>query len=137
MVLAIIKVPTSTRKVALTFDDLYDEAITRLIARYYARREIRVTFFPVGRAILKNLNNPEPGCENLYPRLLDMGHEIGCHLHTHRNPRGLTLEQLEDTEMAPALRSLRRALGRKFQPVALRPPFGIVTPGVDPTGQKS
>ena len=121
-------VNTNARFVSLTFDDLWYEYIAERIGRSYARRGIRLTFFPIGRAVRNNLKRPHEGFENLYPRLRDMGHEIGCHLYTHSVIRGYSLRQLIDEEMEPALEVLQRALGKDFYPVALRPPYGIVTP---------
>ena len=77
-------VHTNARKVSLTYDDLWSEYYTLRIGREYYRRNIRLTLFPAGRAVLNNLERPNRGYENLYPRLRDMGHEFGCHLFTHR-----------------------------------------------------
>ncbi len=124
----ILSVNTDARFVSLTFDDLWYEYTAERIGRSYARRGIRLTFFPIGHAVRNNLERPYEGLENLYPRLRDMGHEIGCHLFTHKVIRGYSLQQLIDEEMGPALDVLQRALGKDFYPVALRPPYGIVTP---------
>ena len=118
---------TGQRQIALTFDDMWYEYHALRIGREYARRGIRVTFFPTGIALLNNLERPNEGFENLYPRLRDMGHEFGTHLFTHGDLRNLTLPELIDREMNPALNTLWRALGSSFVPVAIRPPYGIVT----------
>ncbi len=121
---------TNARNVCLTYDDLWSEYYTLRIAREYHRRNIRLTFFPAGRAVLNNLERPNAGYENLYPRLRDMGHEFGCHLFTHRVIRDFSLQQLIDEEMEPALHAMRRALGPGFRPVGIRPPYGHVTDAV-------
>ena len=123
-------VHTNTRKVSLTYDDLWSEYYTLRIGREYYRRNIRLTLFPVGRAVLNNLERPHAGHENLYPRLRDMGHEFGCHLFTHRVIGDFSLQQLIDEEMEPSLHVLRRALGPGFRPVGIRPPYGHVTDAV-------
>ena len=120
-------VQTNARKVCLTYDDLWSEYYALRIGREYYRRNIQLTFFPAGRAVLNNLERPNPGYENLYPRLRDMGHEFGCHLFTHRVIKDLSLQQLVDEEMVPTLYEMRRALGPSFHPVGLRPPYGQVT----------
>lgn len=120
-------VRTDARVVCLTYDDLWSEYYALRIGREYARRNIRLTFFPAGRAVQNNLKRPNRGYENLYPRLRDMGHEFGCHLYTHRVIKDMSLQQLIDEEMAPSLHELRRALGPGFQPVGIRPPYGHVT----------
>lgn len=126
----ITQVQTSARKICLTFDDLWNEFYTLKICREFYRRQIRLTLFPVGLAIQNNLNRPNEGYTNLYPRLRDMGHEFGCHLFTHRPISDFSLQQLIDEEMEPALRVMRRALGQNFRPVGIRPPYGIVTDSV-------
>ncbi len=121
------QVNTNARKVSLTYDDLWSEYFTLRIGREYQRRNIRLTFFPAGRAVQNNLDRPNPGYENLYPRLRDMGHEFGCHLFTHRVITDFSLQQLIDEEMEPTLNVMRRALGANFRPVGIRPPYGHVT----------
>ena len=123
-------VQTNTRKVCITYDDLWSEYYALRIGREYYRRNIRLTFFPAGLAVLNNLRRPNPGYENLYPRLRDMGHEFGCHLFTHRVITDFSLQQLIDEEMEPTLYEMRRALGPSFRPVGIRPPYGHVTDAV-------
>ena len=120
-------VSTGARKVCITYDDLWSEYYALRIGREYQRRNIRLTFFPVGRAVQNNLERPNPGYENLYPRLRDMGHEFGCHLFSHRVITDFSLQQLIEEEMEPALYIMRRALGPNFRPVGIRPPYGHVT----------
>ena len=124
---ALRMVSDAGRKVCLTYDDLWNEYYTLRIAKACHRRGIRLTFFPIGRAVLSNVERPHKNHEYLYPRLREMGHEIGCHLYTHRNIRKFSLRRLIDEEMEPALDILRRALGQDFAPVGVRPPYGLVT----------
>lgn len=121
---------TNVRKVCISYDDLWSEHFALRIGREYYRRNIRLTFFPIGIAVLNNLRRPNPGYENLYPRLRDMGHEFGCHLFTHRVITDFSLQQLIDEELEPALHHMRRALGPGFRPVGIRPPYGHVTDAV-------
>lgn len=118
---------TKARRVCVTYDDLWNEFNTTRICRAYYRRDVRLTLFPIGRAVDNNLERPNAGYENLYPRLRDMGHEFGCHLFTHRDITSFSLQQLIDEELEPALAVLRRALGPEFQPIGIRPPYGIMT----------
>lgn len=124
------QIRTNARKICLTYDDLWSEYYTLRIGREYQRRNVRLTLFPAGRAVLNNLERPNPGYENLYPRLRDMGHEFGCHLFTHRVIKDMSLQQLIDEEMEPTLHVMRRALGSRFRPVGIRPPYGHVTDAV-------
>ena len=121
---------TNARKVCLTYDDLWSEYYTLRIGRAYSQRNVGLTLFPAGLAVRNNLVRPQAGYENLYPRLRDMGHEFGCHLYTHRDIRDFGLQQLIDEEMEPTLDVMRRALGPGFQPVGIRPPYGVVTDAV-------
>ena len=118
---------TNERKICLSYDDLWSESYTLSIAREYYKRNVKLTFFPAGHAVRNNVDRPYRGYENLYPRLRDMGHEFGCHLFTHRVVSNYSLQQLIDEEMEPCLYYLRRALGSGFQPIGLRPPYGLVT----------
>ena len=123
-------VPSAGRLVALTYDDLWSEFYTLRIARACHKRGIRVTLFPVGQAVRNNLVRPHKGYEDMYAKMRDMGHEIGCHLYTHRDIRDFDLEQLVEEEMEPSLEALRKALGADFQPVGIRPPYGVMTDAV-------
>ncbi|MCY3945328.1 MAG: polysaccharide deacetylase family protein [Anaerolineaceae bacterium] len=116
---------TGQRHVVLTFDDMYSEYNTLRIALACAQRGIRATFFPTGIAAENTLERS--GYQDLYRRLRDMGHEFGTHLYTHRVLRDLTFDELVWQEMHPALDVMRRSLGDDFVPVAMRPPYGIVT----------
>ena len=125
--LVIRNVNTSARKVCLTFDDLWTESYALQIGREFQRRGIGLTLFPVGRAVQNNLERPNPGYTDLYPRLREMGHEFGSHLFSHRVIKDMSLQQLIDEEMEPSLRALRRALGSSYRPIGIRPPYGQVT----------
>lgn len=118
------------RQIALTFDDLWSQYHTLRIGRECARLGIRATFFPTGIAMLNNIERPMSGYENLYPRLRDMGHEFGTHLFTHDVLRDLSFDELVQREMNPALDVMRRALGNNYVPVAIRPPYGILSDAI-------
>ncbi len=120
-------VRTNERKVCLSFDDMWSEYYSWKICREYHRLNIRLTLFPVGFAVRNNLVRPLSGYQNMYARMRDMGHEFGCHLHTHRDIRDFSLQQLIDEEMEPSLEVMRRALGSNFKPIGIRPPYGVVT----------
>lgn len=105
-----------TRHVALTFDDGPDPASTPYFLDLLARRQVRATFFVLGRYAAE-----EP---DLIRRMADEGHEIGVHGWTHRcvvrvGPRRLTGE----------LRATRRVVQQVTRtPVRwYRPPYGVLT----------
>ncbi len=92
--------------VALTFDDGPNEPYTSQLADFLAQRQIRATFFQVGRAVLRH---PE-----VSRRLLADGHVIGNHSFTHEftnclSPRAvaeevrLGQEALATIGLSPAL----------------------------------
>lgn len=114
-------------QVCLTYDDLWDEAYALLIAERFAEDGLSVTFFPTGLAVQANIERPTAGHENLYRRILDLGHEFGCHSFSHPNITDLTAHRLVWWEIQPWLDSMAEALGEPYTPVAFRPPFGIVT----------
>lgn len=114
-------------QICLTYDDLWDEAQSLAIGQAFADHDLSVTFFPSGNAITANIDNPTEGYDDLYPKLLDMGHEFGCHLYTHTDISDYDHRRLKWWEVEPWLDELARALGEPYEPVALRPPMGIVT----------
>lgn len=113
--------------VCLTYDDMWDEEMTLKIATAFAEKELSATFFPAGLSITANIDNPTDGHNDLYKKLLDMGHEFGCHLYTHTNITTYDQRYLKWWEIEPWLDELERALGKPYEPVAIRPPLGIVT----------
>lgn len=114
--------------IALTFDDCWYEDHTLAIAETFAERGIKLTFFPTGLAIKANIDSPTQGHENLYPRILEMGHEFACHSFSHPDITGLTAHRLLWWEINSWKDVLNEALGFEYEPVTFRPPFGIVTP---------
>jgi peptidoglycan-N-acetylglucosamine deacetylase len=99
---------TPGRVVALTFDDGPNEPYTSQIADFLADRQIRATFFQVGRAVLRH--------QDVSRRLLADGHVIGNHSFTHEftnclSPRTLARE-VRMGQAALATIGLRPALYR-------------------------
>jgi peptidoglycan-N-acetylglucosamine deacetylase len=94
--------------VALTFDDGPNEPYTSQIADFLAERQIRATFFQVGRAVLRY--------QDVSSRLLADGHVIGNHSFTHEftnclSPRALA-DEVRMGQAALATLGLRPALYR-------------------------
>ena len=114
-------------QVCLTYDDLWDEDIALEMAQAFADHDMRVTFFPIGSAITANIDRPKPGYADLYKQIYDMGHEFGCHLYTHTDITEADVYRLRWWEVQPWLDEMERALGFPYEPVAIRPPMGIVT----------
>jgi peptidoglycan/xylan/chitin deacetylase (PgdA/CDA1 family) len=99
----------SMPNLSLTFDDCYRgktlQNLERLLA---ANASVKVTFFPVGQALINTtLDDPE-----LWKRLLSQGHEIGYHGFDHRRPSALSdAHFLVDFERW--LNAARQALGQE------------------------
>ena len=112
----ITRVPTDQPVVAMTFDDGPHETLTPQLLDMLAARNIRATFYVVGRRV------------NMYPRLTERiaaeGHEIGNHSWSHPRLTSLgnqgLMRELDNTSMA-----IQQAVGRP--PVTMRPPYGLLS----------
>jgi peptidoglycan/xylan/chitin deacetylase (PgdA/CDA1 family) len=110
--------------VALSLDDMWDYGMLAVFEALLAEQpQIRVTFFPVGKAILA----ATAADAGIWLRLVQQGHEIGYHTFDHRRP-----DEVSDEEYALYFQywqyALRQALGY-LPPVRFgRPPFGILSP---------
>lgn len=107
---------TDEKVIALTFDDGPNEPYTSSLADVLKSREVRATFFQVGRAVLR------------YPdvtrRLVDEGHVIGCHGFTHEFTKYLTRRALT-TDVRQAMDVLD-SVG--LRPAIYRPPWLLRIP---------
>lgn len=65
------------RAIVLTYDDGPSDALTPRLADLLKRRQVRATFFVIGRNVNRH---PETIC-----RLLNEGHEVGNHSYNHLN----------------------------------------------------
>ena len=105
-----------SKTVALTFDDGPNEPYTGQVAEILAERDIRATFFQVGRCVQRH---PE-----VTRALAAAGHVIGNHSYAHRFDRGWSA-QAQRTEVDLAQQVFTEHLGR--QPALYRPPWLIRT----------
>jgi peptidoglycan/xylan/chitin deacetylase (PgdA/CDA1 family) len=107
------------QQLALTFDDGPDPVWTPRLAAVLRRFNIRATFFCIGQRV------------EVYPdivrSLIDDGHEIGNHSHSHRNLwyRSRTQVRSEIERCQAALSALTANV-----PALFRPPFGDRGPQV-------
>jgi peptidoglycan/xylan/chitin deacetylase (PgdA/CDA1 family) len=107
--------PAASRRIALTFDDGPDPAWTPRIAAALAARDVRSTFFLVGRRAAEH--------PSAVRAVIDAGHEVANHGWSHRSlwlcgPRRTADEVLRAQEQ---LAELSGAAPRFF-----RPPWGMV-----------
>jgi peptidoglycan-N-acetylglucosamine deacetylase len=106
--------------VALTFDDGPNEPYTSQIADFLAERQIRATFFQVGRAVLRH--------QEVSRRLLADGHVIGNHSFTHEFTNCLSARTLADE-----VRKGQAALATiGLRPALYRPPWLLRVPALRP-----
>jgi sugar transferase (PEP-CTERM/EpsH1 system associated) len=101
---------------AITFDDGPDPTYTPQLLEILARYGARGTFFLIGNGVTQY---PE-----LVSQIVEAGHEIASHSHTHPDFKTLTWRAA-----IGEIDSARRALARWTQPTAprlFRPPFGRV-----------
>jgi peptidoglycan/xylan/chitin deacetylase (PgdA/CDA1 family)/DNA-binding beta-propeller fold protein YncE len=111
---AVERVITSTRLVALTFDDGPSEPYTQRVLDILARHRVHATFFVVGRWV------------QTYPQLvreeMDLGHELANHTYDHPD-----LTELAPADVAAELQGGTAALRQIGAPAPrwFRPPFGL------------
>ena len=112
---------TEERVCALSFDDGPNEPFTSSLADILASRDVRATFFQVGRAVART--------PDVTRRLVAEGHVIGNHSLTHSLRRCLTAGDLR-TEVGEAQAILRDVIGQT--PALYRPPWLIRVPALFP-----
>jgi peptidoglycan/xylan/chitin deacetylase (PgdA/CDA1 family) len=114
----------SPRKLAITFDDGPNPAITPKLLDLLDRYNARATFFLIGRFVRE--------CPELVKETVARGHEVGNHTELHPN-----LFWLNPTKVLVELRlchdAIRGALGTP--PKWFRPPFGMRNPWVIPAAR--
>lgn len=109
----------SARKLAITFDDGPNPAITPKLLDLLERHEARATFFLIGRFVRE--------CPGLAKEISARGHVIGNHTDTHPNLFWLTPAQI-NAELQQCHAAIADALGAA--PRWFRPPFGMRNPWV-------
>src|SRR5690625_2722004 len=108
--------PTEKREVALTFDDWASEATVLEVLDILDDYDIKSTFYLKTLEIEKN--------PNLASVLVERGHEVANHTHSHPDATTITPEALQE-DVYEAHRILTEAIQ---EPPALyfRPPFGRI-----------
>jgi len=107
------RVPTGEKRIAITFDDGPHPVHTAEILEMCARKNIRATFFVVGRRVRKY---PE-----IAARIAGEGHDIGNHTDRHV-PLSLFPPSMIRRELAVTHDLVVRAAGKA--PALFRPPMG-------------
>jgi peptidoglycan-N-acetylglucosamine deacetylase len=112
----------SPRKLAITFDDGPNPAITPKLLDLLDRYEAKATFFVIGRFVRE--------CPELVKETGARGHAIGNHTESHQN-----LFKLGPSQITVELRLCHNAIANTLGAPAkwFRPPYGFRNPWVIPT----
>lgn len=114
----------SRRKLAITFDDGPNPAITPKLLDLLDRYEAKATFFVIGRFVRE--------CPELVRETATRGHVVGNHTETHPN-----LFKLSPSQITVELRLCHNAIANTVgaPPKWFRPPYGFRNPWVIPAAQ--
>ncbi|AEB29783.1 putative polysaccharide deacetylase [Carnobacterium sp. 17-4] len=107
---------TTSKVVALTFDDGADGKNITKILQILTTNKIKATFFITGKAAE---NHPQ-----LIKTIVSQGHEIGNHSYSHPDFTKMTATQIK-TELDKADAAIKKASGKSTKPY-FRAPFGSV-----------
>jgi peptidoglycan-N-acetylglucosamine deacetylase len=109
---------SSSRRLALTFDDGPNPAVTPGLLELFDRYSVRATFFLIGKFAR--------ACPDLVNEISARGHLIGNHTDTHRSLAWQSREQMRG-ELARCQDAVAAAL-RAAPPRWMRPPYGFRSP---------
>ncbi|HEV2195178.1 MAG TPA: polysaccharide deacetylase family protein [Candidatus Acidoferrum sp.] len=111
----------SPRKLAITFDDGPNPAITPRLLDLLDRYQAKATFFVIGRFVRE--------CPDLVKETAARGHLIGNHTDAHRNLTWLSPSQIT-VELRLCHHAITNAIGAPAK--WFRPPYGFRNPWVIP-----
>ena len=101
-------------KIALTFDDGPNEACTGRLLKGLKKRNVRATFFVIGKNVKAN--------PKLTKRIYEDGHMIGNHTYSHIDMSKVSEEKAEK-ELKKTGRAVHAITGE--YPQYMRPPYGV------------
>ena len=109
---------STTKRVALTFDDGPDAIATRNLLEVLKHHQIKAAFFPIG---IKARDDPE-----MIKRIDQEGHILGNHTFRHFWWTNFLFSGGLDREMRMAQEAIEAAVGKV--PAYFRPPMGLTNP---------
>jgi len=115
----------SPRKLAITFDDGPNPAITPKLLDLLDRYNAKATFFVIGRFVRE--------CPELVKEIVARGHSVGNHTELHPNLFWCTPIQIR-IELRLCHDAIRNVLGTPSK--WFRPPFGMRNPWVIPAARE-
>lgn len=115
----------SPRKLAITFDDGPNPAITPRLLDLLDRYQAKATFFVIGRFVRE--------CPDLVKATAARGHVIGNHTESHRNLTWLSPAQVT-VELRLCHHAITNAIGAPAK--WFRPPYGFRNPWVTPAASE-
>ena len=107
------KPTTSTKRVALTFDDGPHAKVTQQILKTLNKYNAKATFFVLGESVKKN--------PNVLKEAFNAGHEIGNHTYDHPKLTTLTDKQIQ-TQIQSTNEVVKSITG--YNTTVFRPPYG-------------
>ena len=111
--------PRTVPKVALSFDDGPDPAVTPAVLDALARHNARATFFVIGRSLA--------AAPQVARRLVAEGHELGNHSWQHSRWHGFFGPRRHAREILTTTYAICALNGERGQPL-FRPPLGLKSP---------
>ncbi|MCD9023984.1 polysaccharide deacetylase family protein [Cohnella sp. NL03-T5] len=113
----VLSASRSTRKVALTFDDVPDPRFTPKVLDVLRRKKVPATFFVVGTRSAKY--------PDIVRRIHREGHNVGNHSYNHPDFSKLPLSKVQE-QIGRAEKVIEGIIG--FKPRLVRPPYGEILP---------
>ena len=114
----VVRHTDSARKIALTFDDGPNPAVTPRLLELFDRYSVRATFFLIGKFVRE--------CPDLAREISARGHLLGNHTDTHANLFFQSRAGIRD-ELARCQDAIAAAI-RADPPRWMRPPYGYRSP---------
>lgn len=115
---AVHRADTTSRQIALTFDDGPHPVYTSQVLEQLGRHHIHATFFCIGKHVVQY--------PHVVKELLHRGHVVGNHSFTHAatidfHDRAKWVTEIRQTDDA-----IEQAMGKRSR--FFRPPYGVTTP---------
>jgi len=111
---------TPGKEIAISFDDGPVEQYTPELLAILKQHEIEAAFFCIGNRI--------EGREAILKAIIDDGHIIGNHSHSHHFWFDLYGSKKMQSDLAMMDAAMEKATGKK--PILFRPPYGVMNPNL-------